>query len=48
MTQEGIVTLEGFVETDPERKTLESIARGVEGVKGVENDLDVAPSNAGV
>jgi hyperosmotically inducible protein len=48
VTQDGVVTLEGSVASDPERTTLEAIARGIQGVKRVESELVVGPSSAGV
>jgi len=38
-TEEGVVTLQGSVENDSERAAVEAIARDVDGVKRVENQL---------
>ncbi len=45
----GIVQLNGFVDTEKEKAQAEKVARSVEGVKGVENNLAIksADSTAG-
>jgi hyperosmotically inducible protein len=43
-TQGGVVTLRGKVATGEERTAAEEIARGVSGVKSVNNTLQVVPS----
>jgi osmotically-inducible protein OsmY len=43
ITEQGVVTLEGQVDSAAESQTLEQIARGVAGVTRVENRLQVAP-----
>lgn len=40
-TQDGAVTLKGSVPSEPAKSLAEEIASNVEGVKSVENDLDV-------
>ena len=42
----GVVTLNGAVNGDTERRKAEEIARGVEGVRGVENNLVVRSKTA--
>lgn len=42
-TVEDVVQLAGFVKTDAEKVQAEQIARTVEGVKSVENDIVVQP-----
>jgi hyperosmotically inducible protein len=37
----GVVQLNGFVDNEKERAQAESVAKGVEGVKGVENNLAI-------
>jgi hyperosmotically inducible protein len=37
----GVVQLNGFVDNDKEKAQAESVAKGVEGVKGVENNLAI-------
>jgi osmotically-inducible protein OsmY len=39
----GVVTLAGPVHSDEEKQKAETVARGVEGVKGVNNALQVMP-----
>jgi osmotically-inducible protein OsmY len=43
-TNDGVVTLNGSVDTDAERTSAEQIARGVEGVTRIENKLAVRPA----
>lgn len=43
---DGIVTLAGITETDTQRSLIEVIARNVEGVKDVRNELRVRPVQA--
>jgi osmotically-inducible protein OsmY len=43
-TKDGVVTLTGEVETDAAKTKAESIAKGVEGVKSVTNNLTVRPA----
>jgi hyperosmotically inducible periplasmic protein len=45
VTQDGNVTLRGPVETDDERRKIETIAREVAGDTKVDNQLEVAKSN---
>jgi Predicted periplasmic or secreted lipoprotein len=40
-TLKGTVMLSGFAKSDAEKSAAESIARGVEGVKGVRNEITV-------
>ena len=42
-TLNGTVMLSGFAKNDRERATAESIARNVNGVKGVKNQIAVRP-----
>jgi osmotically-inducible protein OsmY len=42
-TYRGVVQLSGFVESDQISQRAEQIARGVEGVASVDNDLKVNP-----
>jgi hyperosmotically inducible protein len=44
-TSNRIVQLSGFVDSAAHKAQAESVARGVEGVEGVENDIIVQPSN---
>jgi len=37
----GVVYLYGLVDTNPERATIESLARGIGGVKRVVNSIEV-------
>ena len=37
----GVVQLNGFVDTDKEKAQAEAVAKGVSGVKGVENNLKI-------
>jgi hypothetical protein len=39
----GVVTLAGTVRSDEEKQNAETVARGVEGVTGVNNNLQVMP-----
>lgn len=43
-TYQGQVQLSGYVSSDEQRQQAEKIARGVDGVKSVSNDLIVKPS----
>jgi osmotically-inducible protein OsmY len=43
ITKDGVVTLRGPVRSDAERSTIESYARRANGVKSVDNQLEVAP-----
>jgi hyperosmotically inducible protein len=45
-TTKGMVFLRGKVATDAEKKAAEEIARGVEGVQAVRNELQVVPGSA--
>jgi osmotically-inducible protein OsmY len=45
-TTKGIVSLRGKVATDAEKKAAEEIARGIEGVQAVRNELQVVPGSA--
>src|SRR4030095_2916772 len=45
-TQKGMVYLRGKVESDEAKKAAEDVARGVEGVQGVKNELQVVPASA--
>jgi hyperosmotically inducible protein len=40
----GIVQLNGFVDSEKEKAQAETVAKGVEGVKGVQNNLSVKTS----
>jgi hyperosmotically inducible periplasmic protein len=42
ITLDGVVTLRGPVKTDKERAEIASIAKSVDGVKSVDNQLEVA------
>lgn len=42
ITVDGVVTLRGPVESDKEKADIATIARGVSGVKSVNNQLEVA------
>ncbi|WP_459858906.1 BON domain-containing protein [Dongia sp. agr-C8] len=44
-TSNRIVQLSGFVDSPAHKAQAESVARGVKGVEGVENDIIVQPSN---
>ena len=46
-TRDGLVTLEGTVDTDAQRQAAGEMARGVEGVTRVENELLVRPAGDG-
>ena len=46
-TKDGVVTLEGTVDTDAQRQSAAEIARGVDGVARVENKLLVRPDGGG-
>lgn len=43
-TYRGVVQLSGFVESEDVARRAEEIAKGVEGVQSVKNDLRVNPS----
>ena len=45
-TQKGMVYLRGKVESDEAKKAAEDVARGVDGVQGVKNELQVVPASA--
>jgi hyperosmotically inducible protein len=45
-TQKGVVTLLGKVDSAEERALAERIAKGVDGVKGVRNVLEIVPGRA--
>ena len=45
-TQKGMVYLRGKVESDEAKKAAEDVARGIEGVQGVKNELQVVPASA--
>lgn len=45
-TKNGMVSLRGKVENAAEKQAAEEIARGIEGVKGVRNELQVVPGTA--
>jgi hyperosmotically inducible protein len=45
-TAKGMVFLRGKVETADEKKAAEEIARGIEGVQAVRNELQVVPGSA--
>ena len=45
-TKNGMVSLRGKVENAAEKQAAEEIARGIEGVQGVRNDLQVVPGPA--
>jgi hyperosmotically inducible protein len=45
-TSKGMVSLRGKVATEAEKKAAEEIARGIEGVQGVRNELQVVPGSA--
>jgi osmotically-inducible protein OsmY len=42
ITRDGVVTLRGPVKTDKEKAEIATIAKGVNGVKSVDNQLEVA------
>jgi hyperosmotically inducible protein len=42
VTVDGIVTLRGPVQTEAERAEIDSVAKSVEGVKRVDNQLEIA------
>jgi osmotically-inducible protein OsmY len=42
-TLNGTVMLSGFAKNQKEKSTAESIARGVDGVKSVKNEITVRP-----
>ena len=45
-TQKGMVYLRGKVESDEAKKAAEDAARGIDGVQGVKNELQVVPASA--
>jgi hyperosmotically inducible periplasmic protein len=45
-TTKGMVYLRGKVESEAEKKAAEEIARGIEGVRAVRNELQVVPPSA--
>lgn len=44
-TAKGLVSLRGKVGTEAEKRAAEEIARGIEGVQGVKNELQVVPGS---
>ena len=44
-TTSGMVHLRGKVDTDAAKAAAEQVARGIEGVRGVKNELQVVPSS---
>ena len=46
-TRDGLVTLEGTVDSDAQRQAAAEMARGVEGVTRVENELLIRPAGDG-
>ncbi len=42
ITADGVVTLRGPVASEEEKTTIEGLAKGVDGVKSVDNQLEVA------
>jgi osmotically-inducible protein OsmY len=42
ITADGVVTLRGPVKSDAEKSTIEALAKGTDGVKSVDNQLEVA------
>jgi hyperosmotically inducible protein len=42
-TQQGVVTLRGKVASGEERNAAEEITKGIDGVKGVRNTLEIVP-----
>jgi len=42
VTVDGVVTLRGPVQTEAERKEIDSVAKCIEGVKRVDNQLEIA------
>jgi hyperosmotically inducible protein len=45
-TKSGMVSLRGKVESAAEKQAAEEIARGIEGIRGVKNELQVVPGSA--
>jgi len=45
-TQKGMVFLRGKVTSDAAKKAAEEVTRGIEGVQGVKNQLQVVPESA--
>jgi hyperosmotically inducible periplasmic protein len=45
-TNKGMVSLRGKVATDDEKKAAEQVARGIEGVQTVRNELKMVPGSA--
>lgn len=43
-TMQGMVQLSGFVATSEQKRQAENIARGVKGVRGVQDNIVVRPS----
>ena len=43
--KDGVITLSGKVNTAAEKAKAEQVARGIEGTKGVKNDLQVVPES---
>jgi hyperosmotically inducible periplasmic protein len=46
-TMQGLVMLRGTVDSDEARQASEDIAKGISGVKSVQNNLEVAEESAG-
>lgn len=44
-TRDGVVTLQGKVESEPEKTKAESVTRSIDGVKSVKNMLQVVPAS---
>lgn len=44
-TRQGVVQLQGFVDTNDEKMKATEVARSVSGVASVQNDLEVKPSS---
>lgn len=45
-TYRGVVQLSGFVDSQATAQRAEAVAKGVDGVRSVENDLRLAPSRS--
>ena len=43
-TSHGVVELSGFVDSNEEKATASQVASGVQGVKGVDNELQLKPA----
>lgn len=44
-SQNGVVQLSGFVDTETQKMQASKVARSIEGVKDVQNDIDVKPQS---